>query len=141
MKNTAPAPHRIDVHHHPSPPSYIAARDQRNRASAWKQEQWSPQKSLDDMDEGGVATAVLSLPHPVSIWPADIEEGRRSALNAAGLDKITFAWYGEPDLHQAHHYRVQGPTFVIEYNNTQNNANHVHSMWRNLAGDFALPPK
>ena len=73
--------------------------------------------------------------------PADIEEGRRSALNAAGLDKITFAWYGEPDLHQAHHYRVQGPTFVIEYNNTQNNANHVHSMWRNLAGDFALPPK
>ena len=71
--------------------------------------------------------------------PADIEEDRRRTLNSAGLDKITFAWYGQPDLHQAHHYRVQGPTFVIEYNNTQNNANHVHSMWRNLTGDFALP--
>ena len=73
--------------------------------------------------------------------PEDVEQDRRKAINSAGLDKITFAWYGEPDLHQAHHYRVQGPTFVIEYNNTQNNANHVHSMWRNLAGDFALPPK
>ena len=73
--------------------------------------------------------------------PEDIQNERRKALTTAGLDKITFAWYGEPDLHQAHHYRVQGPTFVIEYNNTQNNANHVHSMWRNLAGDFALPAK
>jgi len=73
--------------------------------------------------------------------PTDVEEDRRKALNAAGLDKIMFAWYGQPDLSQPHHYRVQGPTFVIEYNNTQNNANHVHSMWRNLAGDFGLPAK
>lgn len=73
--------------------------------------------------------------------PADVEAERRSALNVAGLDKIKFAWYGQPDLSQPHHYRVQGPTFVIEYNNTQNNANHVHSMWRNLQGDFALPRK
>ncbi|WP_157605366.1 DUF3500 domain-containing protein [Schlesneria paludicola] len=73
--------------------------------------------------------------------PADVEKERRDMLKAAGVDKITFAWFGQPDLHEAHHYRVQGPTFVIEYNNTQNNANHVHSMWRNLAGDFALPAK
>ena len=72
-------PRRIDVHHHPSPPSYIAARDQRNRSSAWKQEQWSPTRSLEDMDQGGVATALLSLPHPVSIWPEDKEQGRRMA--------------------------------------------------------------
>ena len=37
------------------------------------------------------------------------------------------------------YYRVQGPTFLIEYNNTQNNANHVHSYWRDLAGDFGIP--
>jgi len=73
--------------------------------------------------------------------PSDVEDERRNALNTAGIDKVFFAWYGKPDLHEPHHYRVQGPTFVIEYNNTQNNANHVHSMWRNLAGDFALPAK
>lgn len=71
--------------------------------------------------------------------PADIEQERRATLNSAGLDNIHFAWYGDPDLHQRHHYRVQGPTFVIEYNNTQNNANHVHSMWRDLRGDFGIP--
>jgi len=73
--------------------------------------------------------------------PADVEQDRRKAVNEAGIDKITFAWFGQPDLHQAHHYRVQGPTFVIEYNNTQNNANHVHSMWRDLRGDFGISVK
>lgn len=73
--------------------------------------------------------------------PADIEQERRAAINAAGIDKLYFAWYGQSELHEAHHYRVQGPTFVIEYNNTQNNANHVHSMWRSLTGDFGIPVK
>lgn len=73
--------------------------------------------------------------------PADVEQDRRKAINESGADKITFAWFGQPDLHQAHHYRVQGPTFVIEYNNTQNNANHVHSMWRDLRGDFGISVK
>lgn len=73
--------------------------------------------------------------------PADIEQERRAAINAAGIDKLYFAWYGLSELHEPHHYRVQGPTFVIEYNNTQNNANHVHSMWRNIGGDFGIPVK
>ncbi len=73
--------------------------------------------------------------------PADIEQERRDAINAAGIDKLHFAWFGLSELHDPHHYRVQGPTFVIEYNNTQNNANHVHSMWRNLKGDFGVPAK
>lgn len=73
--------------------------------------------------------------------PADIEQERRAAINSAGVDKLYFAWYGLSELHEPHHYRVQAPTFVIEYNNTQNNANHVHSMWRNLGGDFGIPVK
>ena len=73
--------------------------------------------------------------------PADIERERRAALEVAGLDKIHFAWWGSSEVNERHYYRVQGPTFVIEYNNTQNNANHVHSMWRNLGGDFNLPIK
>jgi hypothetical protein len=71
--------------------------------------------------------------------PPSIEQDRRRELQEAGLAQIHFAWWGESELHQRHHYRVQGPTFVIEYNNTQNNANHVHSMWRSLKGDFNIP--
>ena len=73
--------------------------------------------------------------------PADVERERRSRLEKAGLDSVYFAWWGDSEQHKRHYYRVQGPTFLIEYNNTQNNANHVHSYWRNLAGDFNIPLK
>ena len=68
--------------------------------------------------------------------PADVEQERRADINQAGLDSIHFAWWGGAERNEPHYYRVQGPTFLIEYNNTQNKANHVHSIWRNLAGDF-----
>ena len=71
-------PHRVDVHHHPPPPSYLAARFERDRAYP-AQQGWSVARSLDDMDRGGVATAMLSLPHSVQIWPAENAEGRRLA--------------------------------------------------------------
>lgn len=70
--------------------------------------------------------------------PASIEQERRAEIQQGGLDHIHFAWWGESELNQPHHYRVQGPSFVIEYNNVQNNANHVHSMYRSLKGDFNL---
>ena len=71
--------------------------------------------------------------------PGSVEQERRQAIESAGMDGIHFAWWGDSELNHRHHYRVQGKTFIIEYNNTQNNANHVHSMWRNVAGDFNIP--
>lgn len=71
--------------------------------------------------------------------PADVESRRRSELKEAGLDNIYFAWWGSSERNERHAYRVQGPTFIIEYNNTQNDANHIHSMWRDLKGDFHIP--
>ncbi len=72
----------------------------------------------------------------------EIAEQRRAQINAGGMDQIHFAWWGEADQHKPHYYRVQGPTFLIEYNNVQNNANHVHSVWRNLLdGDLAVKPE
>ncbi|MFN0196327.1 MAG: DUF3500 domain-containing protein [Planctomycetaceae bacterium] len=71
--------------------------------------------------------------------PADVEKQRRQEIETAGLGTVQFSWWGGKELNEPHYYRVQGPTFLIEYNNTQNNANHVHSMWRNIAGDFNIP--
>ncbi|MBS0262987.1 MAG: DUF3500 domain-containing protein [Planctomycetes bacterium] len=73
--------------------------------------------------------------------PADVAAKRRAALTQAGFDNIHFAWWGDTERNQRHYYRVQGPTFLVEYNNTQNNANHVHSYWRDFAGDFGIPLK
>lgn len=70
--------------------------------------------------------------------PADISNKRRALIRKAGIDQIHFAWWGSTKPNERHAYRVQGPTFVIEYNNTQNDANHLHTIWRNLSGDFNL---
>ena len=57
-------------------------------------------------------------------------------IEKAGLDKIYFAWAGAREPGIGHYYRVQGPTFVLELDNTQNGANHVHALWRDTARDF-----
>jgi hypothetical protein len=72
----------------------------------------------------------------VSVMAPDIAADRMAALKKAGLDNITFAWAGEFERGKKHYYRVQGPTFLIEFDNTQNNGNHVHSVWRDFNGDF-----
>ena len=66
----------------------------------------------------------------------DLAAERISRLTAAGLDHITFAWAGPTALGAKHYYRVQGPTFLIEYDNTQNDGNHIHAVWRDFQGDF-----
>ena len=60
-------------------------------------------------------------------------------IKLAGYDAIHFAWTGTPDRSGGHAFTIQGPTFVIELNNTQNNANHIHSLRRSLVGDFSIP--
>ena len=57
-------------------------------------------------------------------------------LKAAGLDKLQFAWAGATQPGGGHYYRIQGPTIIIEYDNTQDNANHIHSVLRDLKHDF-----
>ena len=66
----------------------------------------------------------------------DIAADRLTRIDKAGWDKIAFAWAGSLERGQKHYYRVQGPTFLIEYDNTQNDANHIHSVWRDFNGDF-----
>ncbi|MFO1491911.1 MAG: DUF3500 domain-containing protein [Kiritimatiellia bacterium] len=66
----------------------------------------------------------------------DLAEARLAMIRSAGLDRVGFAWAGGLEKGQGHYYRVQGPTFLIEYDNTQNGANHVHSVWRDFHGDF-----
>lgn len=66
----------------------------------------------------------------------DLAASRRARIEAADLSRIAFAWAGSLDVGQPHYYRIQGPSFLIEYDNTQNNVNHIHSVWRDFDGDF-----
>ncbi len=59
-------------------------------------------------------------------------------IEKAGLDNCWFTWagYSQHVLGHPYYYRMQGPTFIIEYDNTQNNANHIHTVVRDLTNDF-----
>ena len=65
----------------------------------------------------------------------DVAAEDLAKVERAGLDKVHFAWAGGFELGQPHYYRVQGGHFVLEYDNTQNDANHVHSVWRDFDHD------
>lgn len=71
-----------------------------------------------------------------SLMAPDLAAERLSRLTAAGLDGITFAWAGPTARGAKHYYRLQGSTFLIEYDNTQNDGNHIHAVWRDFQGDF-----
>lgn len=71
--------------------------------------------------------------------PADVRAEREAKIQSGGFDKIRLAWWGSLERNEKHAYRIQGPSFLIEYNNTQDNANHVHSVWRSAEGDFDQP--
>lgn len=58
-------------------------------------------------------------------------------IEKAGIENMSFAWAGSLQPGAGHYYRIQGPMLLIEYDNTQNNANHVHSVVRDLTNDFA----
>jgi hypothetical protein len=75
--------------------------------------------------------------------PAAVGAAEWAAAEKAGLDKVHFAFSGGTGKGQPHTYRVQGPTFLIEFLNVQadaakNPANHIHSGWRHLPTDFGL---
>ncbi len=61
----------------------------------------------------------------------------RAKIEAAGIENLSFSWAGSLTAGSGHYYRIQGPSLLIEFDNTQNNANHIHSAVRDLTNDFA----
>lgn len=66
----------------------------------------------------------------------DVAQAELDNLTAAGIDAIHFAWAGSQTSQRPHYYRLHGPTLLIEYDNTQNGANHVHSVWHHPGNNF-----
>ena len=69
-------------------------------------------------------------------YRAEIADPALAEATSLNLDSLHFAWAGVLDRTAGHYYRIQGKTFVVEFDNTQNEANHIHTVWRNFAGDF-----
>jgi hypothetical protein len=67
---------------------------------------------------------------------AEVADEDLKKIQQAGLDKVHFAWAGGIQPGEGHYYRIQGPTFLMEYDNVQNNNNHIHAVWRDFENDF-----
>jgi hypothetical protein len=103
-------------------------------------------RKADPLKPEGIAAGQLTkqqkslleklLDEYLSRMPQDIADERSKKLRLYGFDKIHFAWAGGVNKGDPHYYRIQGPTFLVEYDDTQNNANHIHSVWRDFNGDF-----
>lgn len=69
--------------------------------------------------------------------PDQVAQSRVEKIKKAGSN-VYFAWAGGIEKGDPHYYRIAGPTFLVEYDNTQNGANHSHTVWREFEGDFGL---
>ena len=88
------------------------------------------------VDQRGMLLSLLN--EYAAAQPKALAAERIDKVKKAGLDKIVFAWMGGIEKGALHYYRVQGPTFLIEYDNVQNGGNHIHAVWRDFTGDFGL---
>lgn len=105
---------------------------------------------VENFDPTGIPAARLDKRQQAQLWELIAEYAHKlrpalaerdlARIAEAGLEKIYFRWDGSLEPGQGHHYIIQGPTFLVEYDNTQDAANHVHCIWRDLTNDFGGDP-
>lgn len=105
-----------------------------------------PGRDAQPLDPAGIAAAKMSeaqrkllgqlIDTHLNKFRPELAKSDWAEIKDAGFEKIHFAWSGKIAPGEPHYYRVQGPTFIMEYDNTQNGANHVHTVWRDFKNDF-----
>ncbi len=105
-----------------------------------------PGRSIDEVDASGLAVASMTDDQRAIVerllgtyagnLQQELAEHELQRIAAAGIGNLRFAWMGGEQPGEGHYYRLSGPTFVIEYDNTQSGANHVHTVWRDRQRDF-----
>ena len=88
------------------------------------------------MPAGSREILIALISQYVNRMPDEIAAIETKKLEHHQLNEMYFAWAGGLERREPHYYRVQGPGLLIEYDNTQNDANHIHSVWRDPADDF-----
>jgi hypothetical protein len=92
--------------------------------------------SYGALDPAGRALAEAIIEQFLGALRPETAAAERARLRTAGLDPVCFAWAGGLEPRQPHYYRLHGPALLIEYDNTQDDANHIHSVWHDPAREF-----
>ena len=92
--------------------------------------------AYSDLSEANQKLLIALIKEYINRHRAVVAKEDWAKIQKSGLETIRFAWAGSTKRFEPHYYRVQGPSFLLEYANTQNGANHVHATWRDFKGDF-----
>jgi hypothetical protein len=105
---------------------------------------------VDALPAGGIEAAKLDQKQRALLWrlievyagnfEPGLAQARLARAKQGGIDSIRFGWAGSTLRGKPHYYRVQGARFLIEYDASQNDGNHIHSVWRDFTGDFGRDP-
>jgi hypothetical protein len=108
----------------------------------------SNKQKVTPLDKAGILGSALNAEQKAALRKlvevyvnrlrGDLAKMDLAKIDKAGWDKVQFAWAGSAEKYKPHYYRVQGPTFLMEYDNTQNDANHIHAVWRDFDNDFGV---
>jgi len=90
-------------------------------------------KALDEAQRKQLRSLIEEY---IKIYRPLLADAYLKKIEEGGLGEVQFAWAGSTEVGKGHYYRVQGKFFLIEYDNTQNGANHPHAVWRDFDGDF-----
>ncbi len=101
-----------------------------------KLEEKAPGLPASEMNAKQLETLMSLIEEYADNIPAEFAAKRMAAVKATPKEKLFFAWAGATERDKGDYYRVQAPSFLIEYDNTQNDANHSHSVWRDYTNDF-----
>ena len=103
------------------------------REAAMQDDLGVAQRDLNE-NQRGILWSIIE--EYATVQPTVVADRRLMEIQNAGLGGIKFGWMGGAARGEPHYYRIQGPTFLIEYDNTQGDGNHAHSVWRDFKGDF-----
>ena len=104
------------------------------------------ERKIKALEQTGLSAAKMTAPQKEMLqalikeyvyrYRPEVADADLKKIRDAGVPKIYFAWAGGLERGEGHYYRAQGPTFLMEYDNTQNNNNHIHAVWRDFENDF-----
>lgn len=85
-------------------------------------------------DQQNLVTEIIEA--YLSVLPEALTKAHYDRLIEAGIEQVRFGWAGSLEARRPQYYRLQGPTFLLEFDNSRNRGTHVHSVWRDFTHDF-----
>jgi hypothetical protein len=89
--------------------------------------------TFDETQNAGMLEIIQTY---LALLPDEVASAQFAKLQEANLSEIAFGWAGSTEVDNSHYYRLQGNTFLLEFDNSRNSGRHIHSVWRDFAGDF-----